>query len=402
MVKHRIEDLAIFGGTPAFCDKLHVGCPNIGDRGCLRSRFDDILERKWLTNEGRYVREFEFHVCELLQVKHCVAMCNGTVALEIAARALDLSGEVILPSFTFVATPNSLQWQGITPVFCDIDPMTHNIDSTKVEELITSRTTGIMGVHVWGRPCDVADLTEIVNRRGLKLLFDSAHAFGCSHRGAMIGSFGDAEVFSFHATKFINTFEGGAVVTNSDEVAQKARYMKNFGFVDYDRTDHLGVNGKMNELSAAMGLTNIESMNDFIAINQTNYALYCNELHGMPGITPVRYNEREKSNYQYVVVEVDSAVTDITRDDVVRVLHAEGILARRYFYPGCHRLEPYRSYFPHAGLVLPETEYLCDRVVSLPTGSAISESDIQAVCAILKLIVSDGACVSKRLRRLPI
>ena len=181
-------------------------------------------------------------------------MCNATVALEIAIRAMGMSGEVIVPSFTFVATAHALQWQEITPVFCDIDPRTHNLDPNRIEEMITPRTTGIIGVHVWGRPCAVDALAEIAQRRHLKLLFDAAHAFGCSYQGQMIGNFGDAEVFSFHATKFFNTFEGGAVVTNDDELAAKMRLMKNFGFHGYDNVIYVGTNGKMSEVSAAMGL----------------------------------------------------------------------------------------------------------------------------------------------------
>src|SRR5688572_11324248 len=257
-----IVNLAIFGGTPAFKDALHVGQPNIGNRQQFAERIDDILDRRWLTNGGEYVNEFERRVADVTGVEHCVAMCNATVGLEIAIRALGLKGEVIVPSFTFIASAHALQWQEITPVFCDIDRKTHSLDPRRVEEKITSRTTGIIGVHLWGRACDIDGLTEIARHRKLKLLFDSAHAFGSSHRGRMIGSFGDAEVFSFHATKFLNSLEGGAVTTNDAELAQKLRLMRNFGFSTYDKTDSIGVNGKMNEISAAMGLTNLESMDE--------------------------------------------------------------------------------------------------------------------------------------------
>ena len=208
-MKKKIGDLASFEGMPAFKEKLHVGRPNIGSRQRLLERFNNILDRKWLTNAGPYVQEFEQNIARLLGVKHCIAMYNGTVALEIAVRALGLTGEVIIPSFTFIATAHALQWQEITPIFCDIDPKTHNIDPNKVEDMITPRTTGIIGVHVWGRPCDVAALEKIAKRNNLKLLFDAAHSFACSYKGRMVGNFGDAEVFSFHATKFFNTFEGG-------------------------------------------------------------------------------------------------------------------------------------------------------------------------------------------------
>ena len=187
-------ELAIFGRAPRFSEPLHVGRPNVGDRGRLFERIGDILDRRWLTNDGPMLRELEQRIAEVADVEHCVAMCNGTVALEIAIRALEMRGEVIVPSFTFIATAHALKWQEITPVFCDIDPNTHNLDPARVESLIGEETTGIIGVHLWGRPCDVEGLARVAERNELQLLFDAAHAFGCSHGGKMIGGFGRAEV----------------------------------------------------------------------------------------------------------------------------------------------------------------------------------------------------------------
>src|ERR1700730_9984149 len=221
--KNEIGDLAVFGAKPAFAEALHVGRPNIGERRKFEERIGDILDRKWLTNGGRYVTEFEQRVAELAAVEHCVVMCNATVALEIAIRALGMTGEVIVPSFTFVATAHALQWQESTPVFCDIEARTPTIDPGQIEKKITTRTTGIIGVHTWGRGCDVEALEAIARRRSLQLLFDAAHAFACAHNGKPIGGFGRCEVFSFHATKFFNSFEGGAVVTNDDSLAEKMR-----------------------------------------------------------------------------------------------------------------------------------------------------------------------------------
>ena len=390
MKKTKISDLAFYGGPPAFQEKLHVGRPNIGDRKTLMNRINDLLDRRWLTNNGPFVHEFEDRIAQLTQTKHCIVMCNATIALEIAIRAFELRGEVIMPSFTFVATAHALQWQEITPVFCDIDPLTHTIDPQRVEELITPRTTGIIGVHLWGRACKVEALSEIARRRHLRLLYDAAHAFACSYRGTMIGNFGDAEVFSFHATKFFNSFEGGAVLTNNDELAKKIRLMKNFGFVDYDEVSYIGTNGKMSEISAAMGLTGLESLNEFIATNYQNYRLYRNELEDIPGIKMVTYNETEKCNYQYIVLEIEETLTGIGRDEIIQILRAENVLARRYFHPGCHKLEPYCSYFPHAGLLLPQTEKLAARVISLPTGTAVSRQDITDICQIVRFVVDHG------------
>ena len=389
-VKKAIGDFAIFGGQPAFDNALHVGRPNIGNRQKFNELVADILDRKWLTNAGEYVTKFEEELARRSQVKHCIAMCNATIGLEIAIRALELKGEVIIPSFTFIATAHALQWQGIKPVFCDIDPLTHSIDPRRVEELITEDTSAIIGVHLWGRPCDIESLSEIATRRGLKLIFDSAHAFGCSYRGRMIGGFGDAEVFSFHATKFLNSLEGGAVVTNDDELAQRMRLMKNFGFTNYDRIDYIGTNGKMNEISAAMGLTNLDSLDDFIEVNRINHRLYEDELAGLKGVGVTKYDDNERTNYQYVVLEIDELDAAVSRDHLLKILHAENVLARRYFYPGCHRMEPYATLYPDAHKHLPETERLAARVLTLPTGQAVSPDDIRIVCDLIRTAFQHG------------
>ena len=370
---------------PKFTKKLFVGCPNIGNRDVLMQRFNDMLDRRWLSNNGSFVQEFESRVADYLKVKHCIAVCNGTIALELLVRALDLKGEVIVPSFTFIATAHALQWQEITPVFADIDPQTHTIDPQHIEKLITPRTSGIIGVHVWGQACDVQRLEKIAQQHSLKLLFDASHAFGCSYQGQMIGNFGEAEVFSFHATKFINTFEGGAIVTNNDDLNHKLRLMKNFGFAGFDNVVYLGTNGKMSEISAAMGLTSLESIEEFIAVNYRNYLKYQECLSGLPGVFLFPYNQAENHNYQYVVVEIDESITQVSRDFLMQTLHSENVIARRYFYPGCHRMEPYKSYFPHAGLLLPETEKLVERILILPTGTAVSVEDIANICEIIKL-----------------
>ena len=253
-----------------------------------------------------------------------------------------------MPSFTFVATAHAVRWHGLTPVFCDIDPDSHTLDPASVERMLTPGTTAILATHLWGRPCAVEALTELAQARSLRLIFDAAHALGCSHRGRSIGGFGDAEVFSFHATKFFHTLEGGAIATEDDMLAAALRLSRNFGFTGYDRVAGVGINAKMNEVSAAMGLTNLESIDSFIATNRRNYAAYRRGLSGMPGVRFVEYDERERQNYQYVVIEVDRLAAGLSRDALLRVLHAENVLARRYFWPGCHRMEPYRSLYPEA------------------------------------------------------
>jgi dTDP-4-amino-4,6-dideoxygalactose transaminase len=356
-----------------------------------------MLDRNWLTNDGPYVEEFEKQIAEFVGVRHCVAMCNGTVALEIAIRAMGLTGEVIVPSFTFVATAHALQWQEITPVFCDIDPRTHTIDPAQIEKMITPRTSGIIGVHTWGRACDVEALEAIARRRKLHLLFDAAHALACSHKGKPIGGFGRCEIFSFHATKFFNSFEGGAVATNDDGLAEKMRLMRNFGFRGNDNVIYIGTNGKMTEVCAAMGLTSLESVDEFVATNRRNYQAYRRGLDGIPGLRLMSYDESERTNYQYIVVEVDEHETGLGRDELVQVLTAENVLARRYFFPGCHRMEPYRSYFPHASLTLPETEKVCGRVMVLPNGTSVDERAIALISQIIRGAISEPEAVRARL-----
>jgi dTDP-4-amino-4,6-dideoxygalactose transaminase len=396
--KEGLDSLAIFGGPQAFSEMLHVGRPNIGDREQLMRRINNILDSHWLTNNGPYVQEFERQLADYVGVKHCISMCNATIGLEIAIRAMGLTGEVIVPSMTFIASAHALQWQEITPVFCDIDPVTHTIDPRRIEELITPKTTGIMGVHVWGQICDVEAIQEIAERRGLKVLYDAAHAFACTYKGRMVGGFGAAEVFSFHATKFFNALEGGAVVTNDDELAKKIRLMQNFGFAGYDNVVYIGTNGKMNEVSAAMGITSLETLDEFVGTNRRNYHQYKDELDGLPGVRLMEYDESEKCNFQYVVLEVEESIAGVSRDALMDVLWAENVLARRYFYPGCHRMEPYRSYFPHAGLLLPVTEAVTARLLILPTGTSVGEQEIGEICRILRLALQNGAELQRRLR----
>lgn len=394
----RVEpNLAIFGAAPRFYEKLHVGRPNLGEKARLLERVEGILERRWLTNDGPLVQEFEQQIISITGVKHCISMCNATVALEIAIRALELQGEVIVPSYTFVATAHALQWQEITPVFADIDPATLNVDPNAIDRLVTPRTTGIIGVHVWGRPCNTQALEERGRRYGLKVLFDAAHAFGCSHEGRMIGNFGECEVFSFHATKFLNSFEGGAIVTNNDALAEKMRLMRNFGFAGFDRVVYLGINGKMTEIAAAMGLTSLESMEDIVQKNHVNYEEYRTQLRDLAGLTLIDYSSPDKRNYHYIVVEVDESRCALTRDELVEVLQSENVLARKYFWPGCHQMQPYKALFPNAGLLLPNTERLAARMMVLPTGQGVAEEQIREIGQVIRSAITQAGQVRRTL-----
>ena len=400
-MKTSLGQLALFGGAPAFADKLHVGRPNLGDRAYFMERVERILDSRWFTNHGECVRELETKLAQELGVKHCIAVCNATVGLEIAIRALGLSGEVIVPSMTFVATAHALQWQQITPVFADIDPTTHLLDTAAVVKRITPRTTGILGVHLWGRPCDVDALQALADEHQLQLLFDAAHAFGCTYRGRPVGGFGRVEVFSFHATKFFNTFEGGAITTNDDELAAQIRLMTNFGFAGFDNVVHVGTNGKMTEVCAAMGLTSLRSLDEVLAVNLRNYEAYARALADVPEVRLLRFDESERHNHQYVVLEYTPQPGGPTRDELIRMFWAENVVARKYFWPGCHRMEPYRSLYPEAGVHLPQTEAVAERLIVLPTGTAVGPAEIEALAALLKLAIDHGPAFTKQLKALP-
>jgi len=372
-----------------FKKPLHVGFPNMGNRDTFLRLTNEMLDRGWFTNNGELVQRFEKRVSEYLDVKHCVAICNGTVALEIAIRALGLKGEVIVPSYTFIATAHAVYWQDITPVFADIDPVTHNLDPESVRQMITPRTTGIIGVHLWGRGAPHVELQAIADQYELKLAYDAAHAFGCTLNGKMIGGFGECEVFSFHATKFFNTFEGGAIVTNNDEIAEAARLMRNFGFQCMDDVIHPGTNGKMTEICAAMGLTNFEQIDKVIESNRLNYYAYQNALAGLPGISLLPYPESEKNNFQYVSLEVARACP-VSRDALVDALRDENVLARKYFWPGCHKMKPYRDMFPHAGLALPNTKHVAEGVIVLPTGMSLPDNAINVIASIIRAKIKEA------------
>lgn len=371
-------DLAVNGAMPAFAETLHVGRPNIGNRDAFLQRVNQILDNRWLSNNGPMAQEFERRIADHLGVKHCVAMCNGTIALEIAIRALGLEGEVIVPSWTFVATAHALYWQGITPVFADIDPLTHNLDPAAVRRMITPRTTGIIGVHLWGRAAPVDELQAIADEHKLKLMFDAAHAFGSTYKGQSIGRFGSCEAFSFHATKSFNTFEGGAVTTNDDALAETMRLMRNFGFAGFDNVIHPGTNGKMIEICAAMGLTNFDSHNDVVAINKRNHAAYTAALSVIPGVSVLPYDPGEQNSYHYIIVELQKG-SAASRDQLVAALQAENVMARKYFWPGVHKMRPYRDLYPHAGLLLPMTEQLAERIVVLPNGASVTDEVINSI-----------------------
>ena len=338
------------------------------DKEKVLAKFAQVLDNQWLTNMGPMSLELEERIASMLGVKHCICVCNATIGLELLQRALNLKGEVIIPSFTFIATAHSLRWQRIDPVFCDVRLEDHLIDPTKIEAFITPRTSAIMAVPIWGQPCDYTALQAIADKHGLKLIFDSAHAFGCKSGDQYLGGFGDAEVFSFHATKVFSTGEGGAITTNSDELAEKLRLMRNFGFEKKDTVINIGTNAKMSEFAAAYGLVHLDELDSIIEHNKKIHQAYLNEFSESQELTFLNYPFPGKSNYQYVVARVASDI----RDSLVDYFHAQGVLLRRYFHPGCHRMEPYASheqYQKRAAQLLP---FFGHELTGFPVPCAVS------------------------------
>lgn len=401
-VKVDLGDLAIFGGAPAFPVPLHVNRPNAGARADFEAYLDRAWQTRWFTNDGPLATELEARLAERLAVAHCVLTCNGTAAMALTVRALGLSGEVIIPSYTFVSTAHVLHLAGLRPVFCDIDPVTWTIDAGHCARLVTARTSALIGTHLWGRACDVEALGAIAADAGAHLLFDAAHAFGSTHRGLPIGRFGTAEIFSFHATKAFHTFEGGAVATNDDALARELRSARNFGFVGYDAVAEAGVNAKMSEIHAAMGLTNLASLDATFARSRAAHEAYSEALASIEGLSVLRYYGDEVSSRHYVVVTLDPDAP-LTRDEVVQVLHAENVVARRYFHPGCHRLEPYRTLYPEADAALPVTRRVAASVIVLPGGAEVSAEEAERVSGLLRFVLENAQPIRGRLdaRRSP-
>lgn len=381
---------------PALARPVRVGTPNIPDRRRFLRRVNEALDRRWLSNGGPFALELEARLRTVTGASYCLTTSSCTLALELMIRAYGLAGEVIVPAFTYIATAHAVQWSGLTPVFADVDPATGLIDPQHVSQLISPRTSAILGVHLWGRPCPVAALRQLAHRHHLALLFDAAHALGSSLDGQAVGSLGDAEAFSLHATKFVSAFEGGVVATNDEGLADGVRRLRNFGFDDDREVICCGTNARLNEISAAFALTSLESVDELIVDNVRRSACYRTELAGVPGVTLRAPDLQQGGNHQYVVAEIDEDVAAMSRDQMLVALRAENILAQRYFYPGCHRAQPYAaSPDTHTPLPLPHTDLLCARTLVLPTGQAVSLGEIERICAVVRWLAR-GAPASGR------
>ncbi|NAZ91666.1 DegT/DnrJ/EryC1/StrS family aminotransferase [Vibrio toranzoniae] len=343
--------------------------------------FQEYLEAIWeseiITNNGPYHRQLEAELCSKLGVKYVSLFNNGTIALITALKALEVTGEVITTPFSFVATAHSLVWNGITPVFADIEEGGFNIDATQIERLITERTTAIMPVHCYGKPCDVKKISEIADKHGLKVIYDAAHAFGVQTDNGSVLNFGDMSVVSFHATKVFNSFEGGAIICHSQEMKEKIDSLKNFGIEDEITVSNVGINGKMSEINSAFGLLQLKYFDECIEKRKSVYEFYNKELWGIEGIElPIGLHE--KGNYSYYPIKVLKTF-GISRDELYERLKKKGILSRRYFYPLISDMPMYRGYDSADSTRLPHAHSASEQVLCLPIYPSLTKTELVSI-----------------------
>ena len=374
---------------------INVTSPLLPKLEEFKPLLEDIWKRKWITNQGYYHNLLEKSLSEYLGVEYLNLFTNGTLPLITALQALRISGEVITTPFSFVATTHSLWWNGIKPVFVDIDSDTGNINPDAIEAAITPQTTAIMPVHVYGVPCDVERIQEIADKYNLKVIYDAAHAFGVRINGNSVLNYGDMSTLSFHATKVYNTVEGGALVCHSKEMKQKIDYLKNFGFEDEVTVVAPGINGKMDELRSAYGLLNLKQVGYAIAERKHIASLYMNGLKDVKGIRlhkPYMHLMEDNCqlstvncqlNYAYFPIFVEPSYS-LTRDELYAKLKENGIMGRRYFYPLITEFSPYKSYESAKVDNLPVANKIASEVICLPIYKGLSDEDVERVIAIIK------------------
>ena len=339
----------------------------------------EIWNNKWLTNNGAFHQKLEAALAEYLKVPYVSLFTNGTLPLLTALQALRITGEVITTPYSFVATTHSLWWNGIKPVFVDIDPATGNLDPDKIEAAITPKTTAIMPVHVYGKPCDTKRIQEIADKYGLKVIYDAAHAFGVEVDGKGLMNEGDLSTLSFHATKVYNTVEGGALIMHDENMKQRIDHLKNFGFAGETTVVAPGINGKMDEVRSAYGLLNLKQVDDAIAARQKVAQAYRNALRDVPGITFFDDMPGVRHNYSYFPMFVDAEQYGETRDQLYFRMKEAGVWGRRYFYPLISEFSTYRGLPSAAPENLPNAHRMADTVICLPMHHALSDADVNRV-----------------------
>jgi dTDP-4-amino-4,6-dideoxygalactose transaminase len=381
-----VDKPAILGGSPVFHQFIPLVQPTLppyDDR--LACHVAELFQTGMLT-KGKYLREFEERVADYLGVKHAVAVSSCTLGLLLTYHGLGLTGEVIVPSFTFMATVHPLLWVGAEPVFVDIDPYTWNIDPQRVEAAITERTTAIVAVHNFGNPAPVGELETIARRHGLKLIFDAAHGFGSLYRGRPVGGFGDAEVFSLSPTKLLVAGEGGIVATNNEDLAEHIRVGREYGNPgDYDSC-FPGLNARLPEFNAILGLRSLEMLEENALRRNRIAAAFRERLGHLPGLTFQRVHPEDRSSYKDFSLLVDEAAFGLTRDELALALRAENIDTRKYHDPPVHTHKAYRHLYERYRDHLPVTDHIAPRSLSLPIWSHMDETTVNGICAAIERI----------------
>lgn len=340
-----------------------------------------IWDSHWLTNMGEKHNTLETQLKDYLGVPNISLFVNGHMALELAIQAMNLTGEVITTPFTFASTTHAIIRNGLTPVFCDINPDNYTIDVDKIEQLITNKTTAIIPVHVYGNICDIERINEIAHTYNLKVIYDAAHAFGIKYKGIGIGNFGDASMFSFHATKVFHTIEGGAVSFKNTEVGEKLYKLKNFGIKNAESVDGVGANGKMNEFEAAMGICNLRHINEQIENRRIRVEYYNKRLENIPGLQLCKKQEDVKSNYSYYPVLIDATKCGLKRDELFDKLAEHGINTRKYFYPLTNSYECFNGMFDINQT--PTALRISNQVLTLPLYSDMPFESLEKICDII-------------------
>lgn len=354
--------------------------PNLNE---FNELLKDIWDRKWITNNGHYHQLLESALCEYLNVTHLSLFTNGTLPLITALQALRITGEVITTPYSFVATTHSLWWNGIKPVFVDIEEKNCGIDPDKIEAAITPKTTAIMPVHCYGYPCDTKRIQEIADKYGLKVIYDAAHAFGVEINGKSILEEGDMSTLSFHATKVYNTVEGGALICHDAETKKRIDYLKNFGFAGETEVIAPGINSKMDELRSAFGLLNLQQVDNAILSRKRVAEQYRTALRNVEGISFFDDVEGVKNNYSYFPIFVDAEKYGMTRDELYFKLQKYGVYGRRYFYPLISTFSTYRGLESATPENLPIATKIANQVICLPMHHNLSKSDIERICEII-------------------
>lgn len=363
---------------------ITVTSPLMPDLEEYNKLLENIWKRKWITNNGEYHKRLESALCEYLRVPYLSLFTNGTLPLITALQALDIKGEVVTTPFSFVATTHSIWWNGLTPVFVDIDPVTCNIDPEKIEAAITPRTTAIMPVHCYGNPCDTERIQAIADKYGLKVIYDAAHAFGVEVNGKSILTEGDISTLSFHATKVYNTVEGGAMVMHDAETKKQIDFLKNFGFANETTVLAPGINSKMDEMRAAYGLLNLKQVDAAIEARHKVAIRYREALKDVPGVRCLYDMPGVKHNYAYFPIFIDEKEYGMSRDALYELMKSKGVLGRRYFYPLISSFGMYKD-LPSAALDnLPVANRIAEEVICLPMHHALSKEDVERV---LNLII---------------